>query len=89
MDATFSASSIMDALRTQLASVETTVDRRESAQVVGVGDGIAHVKGLRSAMAGELLQFTSSHTGKVVFGLAQNLDVGEVGAVLFGEVDSI
>ena len=40
-------------------------------------------------MAGELLEFTSSITGRTVYGLAQNLDRDEVGAVLFGEVDSI
>ena len=87
--AEINAASIMDALRSQLASVDTTVDHRESALVVGVGDGIAHVGGLHSAMAGELLQFTSSSTGKTVYGLAQNLDTKEVGAVLFGEVDAI
>ena len=54
-----------------------------------MGDGIAHVFGLKSAMAGELLEFTSSVTGRTVYGLAQNLDRDEVGAVLFGEVDSI
>ena len=86
---TLNAASIMDALRTQLASVQTTVDRRESAEVVEVGDGIAHVEGLKSAMAGELLLFTSSTTGKIVYGLAQNLDQDEIGAVLFGEVDVI
>ncbi|HQE70270.1 MAG TPA: F0F1 ATP synthase subunit alpha, partial [Atopobiaceae bacterium] len=74
----FSAAAIMGALRSQLASVEATVDRHESATVVEVGDGIAHVGGLRSAMAGELLQFTSSTTGKTVYGLAQNLDVDEI-----------
>lgn len=40
-------------------------------------------------MAGELLEFKSSDTGETVFGLAQNLDRDEVGAVLFGAVDSI
>ena len=52
-------------------------------------DGIARVSGLKSAMAGELLEFKSSDTGETVFGLAQNLDRDEVGAVLFGAVDSI
>lgn len=40
-------------------------------------------------MAGELLEFKSSDTGETVFGLAQNLDRDEVGAVLFGAVDAI
>jgi F-type H+-transporting ATPase subunit alpha len=40
-------------------------------------------------MAGELLDFTSSLTGRHVYGLAQNLDEEEVGAVLFGEVETV
>ena len=84
-----SAADIMSALRAQLASMEITVDRRESSYVVEVGDGIAHVAGLKTAMAGELLHFTSSTTGQSVYGLAQNLEENEVGAVLFGDVSSI
>ena len=89
MAETFSAASIMETLRSRLASVETTIDRRESTTVIEVGDGVAYVGGLKSAMAGELLQFTSSATGKTIYGLAQNLDVNEIGAVLFGDVDTI
>ena len=63
--------------------------RSEVSTVDEVGDGIARVTGLKSAMAGELLEFKSSDTGETVFGLAQNLDRDEVGAVLFGAVDAI
>ncbi|EHF02745.1 MULTISPECIES: F0F1 ATP synthase subunit alpha [Olsenella] len=80
---------IMDTLRTQLAQINATVDMQEASVVTEVGDGIAHVSGLKTAMAGELLQFTSSATGRSVYGLAQNLDEDEVGAVLFGDVDAI
>ena len=80
---------IIARLREQLSQITPTVDKQESSAVVEVGDGIAHVSGLNSAMAGELLQFTSSATGRAVYGLAQNLDEDEVGAVLFGDVDSI
>ncbi len=79
----------MSTLQRELASIRSTVDRQEASVVTEVGDGIAHISGLKSAMAGELLEFTSSSTGNSVYGLAQNLDVDEVGAVLFGEVDSI
>lgn len=80
---------IMGTLRTQLAQINATVDMQEASVVTEVGDGIAHVSGLKTAMAGELLQFTSSATGRSVYGLAQNLDEDEVGAVLFGDVDAI
>ena len=84
-----SASSIMDRLRKELNAVEATVERQEASTVAEVGDGIARVFGLKSAMSGELLCFTSSATGRSVYGLAQNLEEDEVGAVLFGEVDTI
>ena len=83
------ASAIMSTLRSELDSLETVVERQEASTVAEVGDGIARVFGLRSAMSGELLRFTSSSTGRNVYGLAQNLEEDEVGAVLFGEVDTI
>ncbi|MCI1665707.1 MAG: F0F1 ATP synthase subunit alpha [Atopobiaceae bacterium] len=83
------ASSIANTLRDRLNTITAAVDTQEVSRVMEVGDGIARVSGLKSAMSGELLQFTSSLTGRNVYGLAQNLDVDEVGAVLFGEVDSI
>ena len=89
LEAHIDADSIMDVLLQKLRGIEVTVDQRESSFVVEVGDGIAHVAGLKTAMAGELLQFTSSASGKSVFGLAQNLEEDEVGAVLFGDVSSI
>ena len=80
---------IMRTLREQLSQINATVDEQEASVVTEAGDGIAHISGLKTAMAGELLQFTSSTSGKSVFGLAQNLDEAEVGAVLFGDVDAI
>ena len=84
-----SSEKIMETLRANLAAINATVDRQEASVVTEVGDGIAHVSGLKTAMAGELLKFTSSATGRDVYGLAQNLDVDEVGAVLFGNVEDI
>ena len=89
MPEAINAQNIEQILEQRLLDLSATVDTQEVSHVVEVGDGIAHVLGLKSAMAGELLEFTSSITGKVVYGLVQNLDRDEVGAVLFGEVDSI
>ena len=83
------SSEVMRALHDQLEQIGATVDLNEASVVTQVGDGIAHISGLRTAMAGELLEFTSSANGRSVYGLAQNLDQDEVGAVLFGDVDSI
>ena len=89
MSEAISAENIERVLEQRLFELTATVDTQEVSHVAEVGDGIAHVAGLKSAMDGELLEFTSSITGKTVYGLAQNLDRDEVGAVLFGDVDTI
>ena len=82
------AQSIDDALRKQLDALSTSVESREVGTVIQVGDGIARVDGLKNAMAGELLEFVSSK-GQTVYGMAQNLEEDEVGAVLLGDVTAI
>ena len=57
---TVDAGLIMQKLREELDQIELTVERQEASRVVEVGDGIARVSGLKSAMSGELLRFTSS-----------------------------
>lgn len=52
--------------------------------VLLVSDGIARVRGLREAMAGELLQFP----GQLV-GMALNLDEDSIGCVLLGSYDHV
>ncbi len=89
MAKTIDAQTIARALAERLDSIAATVDTQEMSLVDEVGDGIARVSGLRNAMAGELLEFKSSETGETVYGLAQNLDADEVGAVLFGDVSVI
>ncbi len=63
-------------------SPETT--REEIGRVVEAGDGIARVEGLPSAMANELLEFEGG-----IRGLALNLDVREIGAVILGDYQPI
>ena len=86
---TISSQKILETLRANLSAINATVDHQEASVVTEVGDGIAHISGLKTAMAGELLKFTSSATGHDVYGLDQNLDRDEVGAVLFGNVEDI
>ncbi len=83
------AQSIARVLAERLDTLSAAVDTQELSHVDEVGDGIARVSGLRSAMSGELLEFKSSQTGETVYGLAQNLERDEVGAVLFGNVAAI
>jgi F-type H+-transporting ATPase subunit alpha len=82
------AQSIDEALRKQLDALSTSVESREVGTVIQIGDGIARIDGLKDAMAGELLEFVS-RDGKIVHGLAQNLEEDEVGAVLLGDVTAI
>ena len=86
--AEITAKSIDELLRSQLDSLDTSVESREVGTVIQVGDGIARIDGLKGAMMGELLEFESA-SGKTVYGMAQNLEEEEVGAVLLGEVTSI
>jgi F-type H+-transporting ATPase subunit alpha len=86
--AEITASSIDAVLRKQLDAIKTSVESREVGTVIQIGDGIARVNGLKGAMSGELLEFLGQN-GKVVFGLAQNLEEDEVGAVLLGDVTTI
>ncbi|MBT2209234.1 MULTISPECIES: F0F1 ATP synthase subunit alpha [Actinomadura] len=58
--------------------------REEVGTVVDSGDGIAHVEGLPSAMANEILEFEDGTRG-----LALNLDVREIGAVVLGDFSKI
>ncbi len=61
---------------------ETT--REEVGRVVETGDGIARVEGLPSAMTNELLEFEGG-----LLGVALNLDLREIGAVLLGDAREV
>ncbi len=60
------------------------IDVREVGTVLEVKDGIARIYGLASALAGEMLEFTSSQSGEKVVGQALNLEEDNIGAVIFG-----
>ncbi|MCP4759448.1 MAG: F0F1 ATP synthase subunit alpha, partial [Planctomycetes bacterium] len=75
---------IRDAIQRNLETLETGNPRDEVGRVLDTGDGIAHVEGLHSAMTNELLEFKGG-----LKGLALNLDVREIGAVLLGDGDEI
>src|ERR1041384_2762984 len=61
------------------------IDVREVGTALEVKDGIARIYGLTSAMAGEMLEFSSSETGEKVTGQALNLEEDNIGAVIFGD----
>ncbi len=75
---------IAEALRKHVESFRPEVTREEVGRVVETGDGIAMVEGLPSAMANELLEFPGG-----LLGMALNLDVREIGCVIFGDASGI
>jgi F-type H+-transporting ATPase subunit alpha len=77
---TISAEEIRSAISSYVSSLETDTSREEVGTVTDTGDGIAHVEGLPSAMTNELLEFPGG-----VRGVALNLDVHEIGAVILGD----
>jgi F-type H+-transporting ATPase subunit alpha len=81
---TISADEIRAALDDYVASYSPEVSREEVGTVAETGDGIARVEGLPSAMTNELLRFEDG-----TLGLAQTLDVREIGVVILGEQQGI
>src|ERR687890_132426 len=81
---TISSDEIRGALERYVSSYSPEVSREEVGVVADAGDGIAHVEGLPSTMANELLQFEDG-----TLGVALNLDVREIGTVVLGEFAGI
>ncbi|NYI06429.1 F0F1 ATP synthase subunit alpha [Allostreptomyces psammosilenae] len=76
---------IRDALERFVQAYEPDAAAREEVgTVTDCGDGIAHVEGLPSVMANELLKFEDG-----TLGLAQNLDTREIGVVILGDFSGI
>src|SRR4029079_4511668 len=61
------------------------LDVEEVGTLLEVKDGIARIYGLLKAMAGEMLEITSSETGNKVVALAHNLEEDNIGAVVLGD----
>ena len=60
-------------------------DTSEVGTVLEVRDGVARIYGLKSAEAGEMIEFTAQETGEVVTGLVLNLEEDNVGAAVIGD----
>ena len=60
-------------------------DTADVGTTLEVRDGVARIYGLKSALAGEMLEFTSSETGEIINGLVLNLEQDNVGAAIMGD----
>ncbi len=84
-DATLRAGEIKKALLEQIDHYEEDLRMEEVGEVLEVKDGVARIWGLSSAVANEMLEIESSHTGELVTALALNLEEDNIGAVVMGD----
>src|SRR6059058_4318146 len=78
------AAEISAILKQQIAGFGSEADIAEIGQVLSVGDGIARVYGLDKVQAGEMVEFPNGMKG-----MALNLEMDNVGVVIFGEDSGI
>jgi F-type H+-transporting ATPase subunit alpha len=74
------AAEISAILKEQIENFGTDADVAEVGQVLSVGDGVARVYGLDNVRAGEMVEFPGG-----IKGMALNLEVDNVGIVIFGD----
>jgi F-type H+-transporting ATPase subunit alpha len=72
---------ISEILKNQIADFDSEANVAETGQVLSVGDGIARIFGLTNVMSGELVEFPSAG----IKGMALNLEMDNVGVVVFGD----
>jgi F-type H+/Na+-transporting ATPase subunit alpha len=79
-DLRISSEDIAAALKRHVSDFKPKLEQEEVGRVEEVGDGIARISGLPTAMANEMLEFPGG-----VVGLAMNLEEERIGAVVLGE----
>src|ERR1700688_3863827 len=78
------AAEISAILKDQIKNFGQEAEVSEVGQVLSVGDGIARVYGLDKVQAGEMVEFPGG-----VRGMALNLEIDNVGVVIFGDDRSL
>ena len=73
------ASEISKILKEQIKNFGDDTELEEVGKVLSVGDGIARVYGLDKVQAGEMVEFPGG-----TMGMALNLEIDNVGVVIFG-----
>ncbi|GIX03508.1 MAG: ATP synthase subunit alpha 2 [Planctomycetaceae bacterium] len=76
----FNAGEIASVIQKEIEDFHGQIDTAEVGQVVEVGDGIARVYGLSSAMSGEMVEFANGVRGQVF-----NLEENSVGVIILGD----
>ncbi|WP_350343525.1 F0F1 ATP synthase subunit alpha [Proteinivorax tanatarense] len=75
---------ISSVIKKQIEQFQGRIEVVDTGTVIHVGDGIARIHGLDQVMAGELLLFPGD-----VYGMAQNLEEDNVGAIILGPFNAI
>ncbi len=76
----FNAGEIASVIQKEIESFRGQIETSEVGRVVEVGDGIARVYGLSSAMSGEMVEFANGVRGQVF-----NLEENSVGVIILGD----
>lgn len=76
----FDVSEITNLIRQEIVKYKDQIDVARVGRVIEVGDGIARIYGLDSAMAGEMIEFDAGVIGEVF-----NLEEESVGAIIYGD----
>ena len=85
-DTTLRPAEIKDILLREIEAADLKqLDVEQVGTLLEVKDGIARIYGLTRAMAGEMLEVTSSETGEKITALALNLEEDNIGAVILGD----
>lgn len=80
MELQIRADEISKVLKEQIKGYSKAVEMSETGTVLSVGDGVARIYGLETAMQGELIEFPGD-----IFGMVLSLESDSVGVVIFGE----
>lgn len=76
----FKADEIASVIQKEIEDFRGEIETSEVGRVLEVGDGIARVYGLSSAMSGEMVEFSNGVRGQVF-----NLEENSVGIIIFGD----
>lgn len=75
---------IAEVIRRHMEKYTPEITLEEVGEIIEAGDGIARISGIPNTMASEMLAFPYG-----VYGLALNLDINEVGAMILGDFTRI
>jgi len=80
---------IIENLKKQILDADTKLETKKIGRVVEVGDGVAKIIGLDNAMMSEMIKFESSDKKAEVYGVVMNLEEGNVGTVVIGNIEKV